>query len=181
MNYHEQTKPNIVILSEPVFSSKTQKRQLLLPGCTESTQMQTFMTIISWLWQPQKTNNTENQQLKINRVGTCYKKVCRSIVCNWRRSTISVLDHQNKYTVCITFYYAQQGICWKPGKMSKFRSIQSTIQIWTDFHENEAKIMPDFSKSSFFKIVNSRKNFGKISQIGPYPVSICTRMLKYRV
>ena len=36
-------------------------------------------------------------------------------------------------------YYAQQEISWKPGKTSKFRPIHSTIQIWTDFHENEAK------------------------------------------
>ena len=27
----------------------------------------------------------------------------------------------------------------KPGKTSKFQPIHSTIQIWTDFHENEAK------------------------------------------
>ena len=40
-----------------------------------------------------------------------------------------------------------------------------SIQIWTDFHENEAKKnffwrkksqMADFSKSSFFKIANSQ-------------------------
>ena len=40
---------------------------------------------------------------------------------------------------CITLYYAQQKISWKPGKTSKFGPIHSTIQIWTDFHENEAK------------------------------------------
>ena len=40
---------------------------------------------------------------------------------------------------CITLYNAYQDISWKPGKMSKFRPIHSTIQIWTDFHENEAK------------------------------------------
>ena len=40
---------------------------------------------------------------------------------------------------CITLYYAQQEISWKAGKTSKFQPIQSTIQIWTDFHKNEAK------------------------------------------
>ena len=49
--------------------------------------------------------------------------------------------------------------------MSKFRPIHSTMQIWTDFHENEAKKnlffeekkfkMADFSKWPFFNIVNS--------------------------
>ena len=81
------------------------------------------------------------------------------------------------YVHCITFYYAWQEICWKPGKTSKFRPIHSTIQIWTDFHENEAKKiflkkkkfkMADFSKSPFFKIANSRNFFAKISQIGPW-------------
>ena len=40
---------------------------------------------------------------------------------------------------CVTLYYAYQEISWKPGKTSKFGPIHSTIQIWTDFHENEAK------------------------------------------
>ena len=53
-------------------------------------------------------------------------------------------------------------MCWKPGKTAKFRPIHSTIQIWIDFHENEAKKnfflkkkkykMADFSKWPFFKI-----------------------------
>ena len=78
---------------------------------------------------------------------------------------------------CITLYYAQQGIFWKQGKTSKFRPIHSTIQIWTNFHENEAKKkfffeekkikMADFSKWPFFKIANSRNFFTKILQIGP--------------
>ena len=46
---------------------------------------------------------------------------------------------------CITLYYAYQEISWKPGKMSKFQPIHSTIQIWTEFHENEAK-KKNFSK-----------------------------------
>ena len=79
---------------------------------------------------------------------------------------------------CITLYYAHQEISWKPGKTSKFRLIHSTIQIWTDFHKNEAKKkfffwrkkfkMADFSKWPFFKIANSRNFFVKISQIGPW-------------
>ena len=43
------------------------------------------------------------------------------------------------YLHCITIYYAQQEISWKPGKTSKFGPIQSTIRIWTDFHESEEK------------------------------------------
>ena len=67
---------------------------------------------------------------------------------------------------CITLYYAYQEISWKPGKMSKFRPIHSTIQIWTDFHKNEAKKkfkVADFSKSPILKFF-----FAKISQIGPW-------------
>ena len=73
---------------------------------------------------------------------------------------------------------AQQGISWKQGKTSKFQTIHSTVQIWTDFHENEAKKkkkmkknqfkMSDFSKWSFFKIANSQNFFAKISEIGPW-------------
>ena len=67
---------------------------------------------------------------------------------------------------CYNFLnYSNQIICtlqeisWKPGKTSNFRPIHSTIQIWTDFHENEAKKkffwwkkfkMADFSKWPFF-------------------------------
>ena len=43
------------------------------------------------------------------------------------------------YLHCITLYYAHQEISCKLGKTSKFRLIHSTIQIWTDFHKNEAK------------------------------------------
>ena len=63
-------------------------------------------------------------------------------------------------------------------KTSKFWPIHFTIQIWTDFHENEAKKgfflkkkkfkMADFSKWPFFKIANSRNFFVKISQICPW-------------
>ena len=47
---------------------------------------------------------------------------------------------------CITFYYAQREISWRPGKTSKFRPIHSTIQIWTYFfllhsHENKSKFV----------------------------------------
>ena len=72
---------------------------------------------------------------------------------------------------CITLYYAQQEISWKPGKTSKFRPIHSTIQIWTDFHKNEAKkffFEEKNSKWPFFKIANSQNFFAKISQIGPW-------------
>ena len=65
---------------------------------------------------------------------------------------------------CITLYYAQQKISWKPGKTSKFGPIHSTIQIWTDFHENEAKKKIQngrFSKSPFSKIANSQNFFAK--------------------
>ena len=82
------------------------------------------------------------------------------------------------YIYTITFYYSYQENCWKPGKTSKLRPIQSTIQIWTDFNENEAKKkilfgekkfkMADFSKWPFFKMANSRDFFAKISQIGPW-------------
>ena len=71
---------------------------------------------------------------------------------------------------CITLFHAQHGICWKPGKTSKCRPIHSTIQIWTDFHENEAKKkiiflekkskMAVFQKWPFFKIANSQNFFG---------------------
>ena len=54
---------------------------------------------------------------------------------------------------CITLYYAHQEISWKPGKTSKFRLIHSTIQIWTDFHKNEAKKKIFFLKK---KIQNGR-------------------------
>ena len=54
------------------------------------------------------------------------------------------------YLHCITLYYAQQEISWKPRKTSKFQPIHSTIQIWTDFHENEAK------KKFFFEEKNSK-------------------------
>ena len=54
------------------------------------------------------------------------------------------------YIHCITLYYAHQEISWKPGKTSKFRLIHSTIQIWTDFHKNEAK------KKFFFEEKNSK-------------------------
>ena len=43
------------------------------------------------------------------------------------------LFKKKEYLHCITFYYAYQENCWKPGKTSKLRPIQSTIQIWTDF------------------------------------------------
>ena len=43
------------------------------------------------------------------------------------------------YVHCVTLYYAQQEISWKPRKMSTLRPFHSTIQIWTYFHENEAK------------------------------------------
>ena len=59
------------------------------------------------------------------------------------------------YVHCITFYYAQQEISWKPGKMSKFQLIHSTIQIWTDYHENEAKkkkLKKKIQNGRFFKI-----------------------------
>ena len=55
--------------------------------------------------------------------------------------------------------------------------MQSTIQIWTDFHENEAKKkmfeekkikMAHFSKWLFFKMANSQDFFMKISWIGPW-------------
>ena len=85
---------------------------------------------------------------------------------------------RQSYIHCITFYYAYQENCWKPGKTSKLRPIQSTIQIWTDFNENEAKKnfffeekkfkMADFSKWPFFKMANSRDFFAKISQIRPW-------------
>ena len=62
--------------------------------------------------------------------------------------------------------------------MSKFQPTHSTIQIWTDFHENEAKKnfflekkkskMAIFQKWPFFKIANSQNFFVKISQIGPW-------------
>ena len=52
-------------------------------------------------------------------------------------------------------------------KTSKFQPIHFTIQIWTDFHENEGKKdfffkkkkikMAYFSKWPFFKIDNSQK------------------------
>ena len=55
---------------------------------------------------------------------------------------------------------------------SRFRPIHSTIQIWTGFHENEAKKIFFFeeknSKWPFFKIANSRDFFAKISQIRPW-------------
>ena len=54
------------------------------------------------------------------------------------------------YIHCITLYYAYQEISWKPGKTSKFQPIHSTIQIWTDFHKNEAK------KVFFFGEKNSK-------------------------
>ena len=40
--------------------------------------------------------------------------------------------------------------------MSKFRPIHSTMQIWTDFHENEAKKKFFFSKKKF-KMADSKK------------------------
>ena len=60
------------------------------------------------------------------------------------------ISYQFTYVHCITLYYAHQEISWKPGKTSKFRLIHSTIQIWTDFHKNEAK------KNFFFEEKNSK-------------------------
>ena len=53
-----------------------------------------------------------------------------------------------RYVHCIPLYYAYHEISLKPGKMSKFQPIHSTIQIWIDFHENEA--------NSFFFEKNSK-------------------------
>ena len=63
-------------------------------------------------------------------------------------------------------------------KRKQLHCITFTIQIWTDFHESEAKEkkkdqekrfkMADFSKWLFFKIANSQKFFAKTSQIGPW-------------
>ena len=58
--------------------------------------------------------------------------------------SLDVLSEITVYIHCITLYYAQQEISGKTGKTSKFGPIHSTIQIWTDFHENEAK------KKNFF-------------------------------
>ena len=58
----------------------------------------------------------------------------------WKSNKQSVLHFEFFDKIhCITLYYAQQEISWKLGKTSKFGPIHSTIQIWTDFHENEAK------------------------------------------
>ena len=71
---------------------------------------------------------------------------------------------------CITQYYAQQGIFWKPGKTSKFRPIHSTTIILANFHGHEAKKNIFFrkknqngrlKKSSSFKIANSQNFFAK--------------------
>ena len=70
--------------------------------------------------------------------------------------------------MCITVYYAYQEISWKPGKMSKFRPIHYTIQIWTDFPKNEAKRKYFFLKKKiqngrFFKMaVLQNHQFSKI-------------------
>ena len=75
-------------------------------------------------------------------------------------------NQQTNYLHCITLYYAHQEISWKAGKTSKFQPIHSTIEIWTDFHKNEANFffffeenkfkMANFSKWPFFKIANSQ-------------------------
>ena len=71
------------------------------------------------------------------------------------------------YVHCITLYYAQQEISWKPGKTSKFRPLHSTIQIWTDFHENEAKknffLKKKIQNGRFFKIaIFQNRQFSKL-------------------
>ena len=78
------------------------------------------------------------------------------------------LCKENSFQVhCITFNYAQQENCWKPRKTSKFGPIQSTIQIWTDFHENETKknffLIKKIQNGRFFKIaVFQNRQFPKI-------------------
>ena len=76
-----------------------------------------------------------------------------------RRYWVDMLNHVH----CITFYYAYQGICWKPGKTSKFWPIQSTIQICTDFHENEAK-------NFFFKKKNSKWSIFQNGRFSKSPI-----------
>ena len=52
------------------------------------------------------------------------------------------------------------------------KNIHSTIQIWTDFYENEEKKFffsnKKIQNGRFFKIANSRNFFAKISQIHPW-------------
>ena len=83
---------------------------------------------------------------------------------------------------CITFYYAQREISWRPGKTSKFRPIHSTIQIWTYFHESEANFffffgrkkfkMAKFSKWPFFKIPNFRSVHGLVGLIDAKAINV---------
>ena len=58
-------------------------------------------------------------------------------LCTFCKNYFILLQLVEKH--CITLYYTQQKISWKPGKISKFQLIHSIIQIWTDFHKNEVK------------------------------------------
>ena len=64
---------------------------------------------------------------------------------------------------------------WKPGKTSKFQPIHSTIQIWTDFHENEAK------KIFFFEEKNSKWPIFQNGHFSKLPILKILFLKSYRL